>query len=64
MGLIVGTALAPDIPNARQLRTKSIENMYMELSRQILPDGVGAEQSPSYAAFTIEMLLTARLFMN
>jgi hypothetical protein len=33
-----------------------------EVLRQILPDGAGAEQSPSYAAFTVELaLLCARL---
>ncbi len=30
-----------------------------EAGRQILPDGIGAEQSPTYAAFTAEMLLLA-----
>jgi len=33
----------------------------METRKQILPDGTGAEQSPTYAAFTAEMVLLSAL---
>jgi len=32
-----------------------------ELEKQILPDGAGAEQTPTYAAFTAELVLTAAM---
>lgn len=33
------------------------ERLELEIERQILPDGAGAEQSPTYAAFTAELVL-------
>ncbi len=33
----------------------------LEVTKQILPDGVGAEQTPTYAAFTAEMALLCAL---
>lgn len=41
---------------------KARETLEREALLQILGDGVGAEQSPTYAAFTAEMLLVADLF--
>ncbi len=35
--------------------------LLVELEKQILPDGGGAEQTPTYAAFTAEMVLLAAL---
>jgi len=40
---------------------RSRETLEREARLQILADGVGAEQSPTYAAFTAEMLLVADL---
>lgn len=47
----------PDLPRAASIAAKARANLVDEALRQILPDGAGAEQSPSYAAFTVEMLL-------
>ncbi|MBU1307031.1 MAG: heparinase II/III family protein, partial [Alphaproteobacteria bacterium] len=37
------------------------EHLLAELDKQILPDGAGAEQTPTYAAFTAELVLVAAL---
>ncbi|HEY0034347.1 MAG TPA: heparinase, partial [Devosia sp.] len=41
--------------------TKAWQGLLAELGRQILPDGGGAEQTPTYAAFTAELVLLAAL---
>ena len=52
---VLSDAEAPAIAD-RALRT-----LQREATLQIHPDGVGAEQSPNYGAFTAEMLLVAGL---
>ncbi|MDP1730128.1 MAG: alginate lyase family protein [Devosia sp.] len=47
----------PDLPNMISTRAAARENLVAETLKQILRDGVGAEQSPSYAAFSVELLL-------
>lgn len=37
------------------------QQLLVELDRQILPDGSGAEQTPTYAAFTAELVLISAL---
>ena len=51
---LVGLALghSPDRP---------WQQLLAELDRQILPDGSGAEQTPTYAAFTAELMLLSAL---
>lgn len=52
------TAMAmPDVPDAATIAAAARASLVAEALRQILSDGVGAEQSPSYAAFTVELLL-------
>jgi hypothetical protein len=63
-GLIVATSFAPGIKLAKSIRERSLTNLLKEMERQILPDGVGAEQAPSYSAFTIELFLVALIFAN
>lgn len=58
-GLIVGTIMAPGFPGADLLRENSWHALLAEIGRQIHPDGVGAEQSPGYSAFSIELFLLA-----
>ena len=47
-------------PELRPVADAARRDLGDEALRQIHPDGVGAEQSPTYAAFTAEMLLLAR----
>jgi uncharacterized heparinase superfamily protein len=62
LGLFVAGLLLPDLEEARAWRDDGRAILEAESVRQILADGVGAEQSPSYQAFTMEMLvLAARL---
>lgn len=58
-GLIVGLIMAPGFPGAVALRENSWRALLAEIDRQIHPDGVGAEQSPGYTAFSIELFLLA-----
>ncbi len=62
LGLFVAGALLPDVPEARAWRDEGREVIETETLRQILSDGVGVEQSPTYQAFSMEMVaLTAQL---
>jgi hypothetical protein len=58
-GLIVGSIMAPGFPGAVALRESSWRALLAEIDQQIHPDGVGAEQSPGYTAFSIELFLLA-----
>ena len=60
MGLLVAETLVPDLGDGAEARAA----LEREALNQILPDGVGAEQSPTYAAFTVEMLLIADLVLR
>jgi hypothetical protein len=51
--------LAPDLPGSRRYAKLGRKRIEQYALRQILADGVGAEMSPSYAAFAIEWLLLA-----
>jgi hypothetical protein len=58
-GLVVGSIMAPGFPDAVVLRENSWRALLAEIDQQVHPDGVGAEQSPSYTAFSIELFLVA-----
>ena len=58
-GLIVGTTIAPGIPDAENVRERCWRELLIEIDRQIYPDGVGAEQAPNYTAFAVELFLVA-----
>jgi uncharacterized heparinase superfamily protein len=58
-GLIVSTIMAPEIPAASETREASWQTLLIEIERQIHSDGVGAEQSPGYTAFSVELFLLA-----
>jgi len=49
----------PDLPSAAHYRDYGFKTLVDEAGKQILEDGVGAEQSPTYAAFTLEWYLLA-----
>lgn len=61
LGLFLAANLAPDLPEARHWNAEGRAILEAEAARQILGDGVGAEQSPTYQAFTMEMLAFAAL---
>ncbi|MCV9965918.1 heparinase II/III family protein [Pararhizobium sp. BT-229] len=47
----------PELPLSPKLEAKGRRILAEEANKQILNDGVGAEQSPTYAAFTAEFIL-------
>ena len=51
----------PELPQAKKLEDKMRRLLVREVSKQILADGVGAEQSPTYGAFTVEFVLLCSL---
>ena len=59
VGLVIGTTMAPGIPGAYVTRETCWSDLLIEIDRQIRPDGVGAEQSPGYTAFSVELFLLA-----
>jgi Heparinase II/III-like protein/Heparinase II/III N-terminus len=62
LGLFVAGILLPDLAEARAWLDEGRRIIEAEATRQILADGVGAEQSPTYQAFSMEMTaLAARL---
>ncbi|OBZ96084.1 heparinase [Pararhizobium polonicum] len=54
--LLIALAM-PDLPLSAKLEAKGRRILVEEANRQILNDGVGAEQSPTYGAFTAEFIL-------
>jgi uncharacterized heparinase superfamily protein len=58
-GLFVLGSTMPGLPGAAGLRDYGWRTLEREAGRQILDDGVGAEQSPTYTAFTLEWYLVA-----
>jgi len=53
-------SLAPELPGAEQWRVMGQKHLEQEAARQITPDGVGAEQSPTYQAYIMEWLIITR----
>jgi hypothetical protein len=54
--------LLPQARAAENWREIGRSMLISEVNKQILPDGVGAEQSPTYTAFSVELFLVAGLF--
>jgi uncharacterized heparinase superfamily protein len=59
--LFVLGSVAPQCPDASYWQETGWSRLVTESGRQILSDGVGAEQSPTYLAYTMEWLLLARV---
>lgn len=57
-GFVIATVL-PTAPRAREIAPGARQVLEQEAVLQILSDGAPAEQSPTYGAFTVEMLLVA-----
>ena len=59
VGLFVLGSLLADAPEASRWAAYGRAVLIEEVEKQIHADGVGAEQSPTYTAFTVEMYLLA-----
>ncbi|HSC28355.1 MAG TPA: alginate lyase family protein, partial [Vicinamibacterales bacterium] len=57
--LFVLGSLLPRLPAADRWRTRGRAVLVEEVDRQFLDDGVGAEQSPTYGAFSLELFALA-----
>lgn len=57
---LIGIAM-PDLAGADEMAVTARKVLEAEIEKQILPDGVPAEQSPTYGAFSIEFALLAAL---
>jgi hypothetical protein len=58
-GCALATLAAPGLPKAAGLRRASLAGLEQEALRQFHADGVGAEQSPTYAAYSLEWFTLA-----
>jgi hypothetical protein len=63
VGSLICVAVAPGIEPEWNLR-RDLDQLMFQLESQILQDGIGAEQSPTYAAFSIELALIAFFSLN
>lgn len=59
LGIFAVTSVFPPTPDWRRLHAGARATLEREAGLQVFADGVGAEQSPTYGAFTAEMLLVA-----
>jgi hypothetical protein len=59
-GLYLLGSLLPPTRETEHWRQKGRTILATEIHRQILPDGIGAEQSPTYTAFSLEFFLLGR----
>jgi len=64
LGLFIAGLLVPDLPDAEMWRKVGRNIIESETKRQILVDGVGVEQSPTYQAFVMEMIAFAALLAD
>jgi hypothetical protein len=62
-GSLICAAFAPGIDPEME-SSRELDQLMIQLQSQILEDGIGAEQSPTYAAFSIELALTAFVSLN
>jgi hypothetical protein len=59
VGLLAIATACPDLPGAKRWLNCARRILADEAERQFHADGIGAEQSPTYTAFTLELYLTA-----
>lgn len=59
--LFVLGSVAPELPESDRWKAVGWARLARESERQILSDGTGAEQSPTYLAYTMEWLLLSRV---
>ena len=58
-GLFAATIAAPDMKQAAAWRFQSQRALEHEIAQLFHPDGVGSEQSPTYAAYSLEWFVLA-----
>jgi uncharacterized heparinase superfamily protein len=56
-GLAAVGLLAPELDEASAWLAEALEQLVVEVDRQILPDGTGAEQAFAYTVFVLDLLL-------
>ncbi len=64
LGLTVAALLVPDAPASAHHLKEGSAILRASATGQFHDDGVGVEQSPAYAAFTLEMLCVAALVLR
>jgi hypothetical protein len=62
-GALVCATFAPGIDSEENLK-KDLNELMLQLEAQFLADGVGAEQSPTYGAFSIDLALATFAPLN
>jgi hypothetical protein len=63
VGSLICRAVAPEIEPEENSRA-DLDQLMIQLESQVLQDGIGAEQSPTYAAFSIELALVSFFSLN
>lgn len=58
-GLFLAAVSFPELPQAEKYCSFARAELEKEIEKQILPDGVGVEQSPTYSGYALEWLLLA-----
>lgn len=64
LGLLLAAQLAPDLPDSPRRHQEGVSVLEEATQTQFFADGIGVEQSPSYTAFTLEMLAFAALVLK
>jgi uncharacterized heparinase superfamily protein len=64
VGLAALALLAPELHSAERWERLAIDGLGVEAGRQILRDGVGAEQSFAYQLFVVDLLLVAAALLE
>ena len=63
-GLATVAMLFPELAGAARWEQRALQALAVEASRQILPDGAGAEQAMGYQIFTAELLLVVAVLLT
>lgn len=63
-GLAVISMLFPELRRAARWQRGAVRRLSIESSRQILADGVGAEQAVAYQVFTVELLHLVAMLLD
>jgi hypothetical protein len=61
LGVFLAGILIPDLPFAERMAANARGTLELEATRQFFDDGIGVEQSPTYAAFSLELFGFAAL---
>ncbi len=64
LGLMIAALLLPDLPASSRYFDKGRAILEAAPRKQFHPDGIGVEQSPTYGAFTLEMLCLGGILLG